>query len=183
MSSQTHITQRDKLIWTAINGERSLWLWKHVLIKIILSMNPPPLLPEHSNHSGWLTLLTIISGWDFQRCCVSASLLMKTMENFSGVHTWLTWKAFEHLLDSFLSALLLWLPKLWAHRYTEPGPRICYTVWLLVVDSLKKLGIWRLWSDLILSSSSGDWICNSCFQPLLQPKMKMITLAVQYQDK
>lgn len=68
------------------------------------------------------------------------SILMKAMENFNGVHTWLMRKMLESLFISSFSDLLFWLTKLWAHKYTEPGPRIFYTFWLLVKDSWKELG-------------------------------------------
>lgn len=120
--------QQPKLIWIAINGEKSLYLWKYANRNNF----------EHDSHPlSECADCNASSNYNFRVGFSKilyvgfVSILMKTMENFNGVHTWLKQKVSESFLLFLLFCLLLLLTKLWAHRYTEPDPRTFYTFWRL----------------------------------------------------
>lgn len=163
----------------AFNGEKSLWCWKYT----------NKTNSKHDPHSSFQNVHTIMQclaassncnfrvGFSKMLYVGFVSILMKTMENFNGVHTWLMWKVFESLYISSFSALYCVCPS-FEHTDTLSHVQesfIPFDCWLWTPKRNQASGDF---ADLIFSLSFGDWVCNSCFQPLLGLRMKMITLTV-----
>lgn len=108
MSLQTHISQSNKQKpYELLSIAKNLFSFQKMLTKITLGMIPTPFQNVHTV----MQCLAASSKYNFRVGFSKMlyvgliSILMKTMENFNGVHTWLMWKAFERLYISSLSAL------------------------------------------------------------------------------
>lgn len=108
MSSRTHISHSNKQkSYELLSMVKNLFNFENMLTKITVSMIPTP----SQNVQTVMQCLAASSNYSFRVGFSKVlyvgfiSILIKTMENFNGGHTWLMWKAFKSLHVSSFSAL------------------------------------------------------------------------------